>query len=87
MCARAPFSHGALFFFLIITLCENNATRQKCDYRGTCAGPDFVVCMCTRGDVCLVCAAVVGGLFIMLCKSSAAKPLLSQHRVPPAPVC
>lgn len=49
-------------------------------------GPDFVVGACTCGDVCFACAAVGGGLFITLCMSSPAKPLLSQHRAPPASV-
>lgn len=49
-------------------------------------GPDFVVVACTCGDVCFACAAVGGGLFIMLCMSSLAKPLLSQHRAPLASV-
>lgn len=41
------------------------------------------VCGCLF--VCAPCAAVGGGLFIMLCVSPPAKPLLSQHRAPAAP--
>ncbi len=41
------------------------------------------VCKCVF--VCAACAAVGGGLFIMLRVSPPAKPLLSQHRAPAAP--
>lgn len=58
----------------------------------------YFICVCAsefvRGfaHVCgcvfmrVACAAVGGGLFIMLCMSPPAKPLLSQHRAPAAPV-
>lgn len=40
--------------------------------------------VCKRLFVCAPRAAVGGGLFIMLCVSPPAKPLLSQHRAPAA---
>ncbi len=43
------------------------------------------MCVCVNVFVCAACAAVGGGLFIMLRVSPPAKPLLSQHRAPAAP--
>ncbi len=53
-------------------------------YVSTCVFLSLYVGACLCVFVCAPRAAVGGGLFIMLCVSPPAKPLLSQHRAPAA---